>query len=119
MKYNSVNEFLSDVKRGELMFDPCELTGICLEVWDLIEQMVAHITALELWLIIINVLGPLKEWLEHLAIHTETVYTHLTGIHLLNVDDTCISVNYFASLCFSWMDNSWHILLNKADSFWS
>lgn len=32
MKYNGVNQFFSDVKRGELMFDPCELTGICLEV---------------------------------------------------------------------------------------
>lgn len=101
------------------MFDPCELTGVCLEIWDLIKQMVAYITALEMWLIIINVLGPLKEWLEHLAIHTETVYTHLTGIHLHNVDDTCVYVNCFVSLCFSWMDKCWHILLNKADSFWS
>lgn len=107
-----------DVKKGELMFDPCERTGVCLEIWDLIKQMVAYITALEMWLIIKNVLGPFKEWLEHLAIHIETVYTHLTGIRLHNVDDTCVYVNYFASLCLSWMDKFWHILLNKADPFW-
>lgn len=100
------------------MFDPSELTGVCLEGWDLIKQMVAYITALEMWLIIINVLGPLKEWLEHLALHTETVHTHLTGIHLHKVDDTRVYVNYLESLCFSWTNEFWHILLNKADSFW-
>lgn len=59
--------------------------------------MVAYITALEMWLIIMNVLGPLKEWLEHLAIRTEAVYTHLTRIYLHNIDDTCVYLKYFAS----------------------